>query len=207
MSKISNILIGLSVLLSVVLFLIFIQIAFALYPGGNNFNSSAPGHSFWLNFWCDVLAHETLNGVPNPGRPFAVVAGLSLISGLLVMGINSYHFIKITPKVYKVMLSLGILSIITAPALIINHDVFLFITAFTGLTAYMIFLFQCAKSTHHVFFWLGLLAFLTGGLNFILWLQRHQSVFLPIIQKISSIFLLLWMITGSLILLRKPRLS
>ncbi len=188
-----------------VMFLIFISLAFSHFPGGNNFDPLAPGHTFWRNFWCDVMAETTLNNIPNTARPFAVMAALSLVVGLLIMGINSYRFIVISRWQYRLMVGLGILSIFTAPGVNYYHDTFLIITASAGLTAFLMFLYFSYESANKLFFTFGLFAFLTGLLNFILWLQQQQTIFLPIIQKISTIFLFLWMLTGSIILLKNQR--
>ncbi len=37
-------------------------IAIALYPGGTWFNRRAEGHSFWMNFLCDLMQSRALNG-------------------------------------------------------------------------------------------------------------------------------------------------
>ena len=39
----------------------------ALYPGGTALNPSLDGHSFWMNFLCDLTASVAGNGRPNPG--------------------------------------------------------------------------------------------------------------------------------------------
>lgn len=37
-----------------------------LYPGGTWAETSNVGHTFWGNFWCDLLRAQALNGAPNP---------------------------------------------------------------------------------------------------------------------------------------------
>ena len=203
MKHISSRFIGLSIIICLGLFLLFITLAFFYYPGGHNFDPMASGHTFWLNFWCDVLAEKTLNEIPNSARPFAVMAGFSLILGILILGINSYRILTLSKINYRLMIALGILSIVTAPGVNYHHDAFLIITATSGFLAFMIFLYASFKARHIVLICFGLLAFLTGFLNFILWLQEHQTIFLPIIQKISTVLFCLWMLTGSLILIKK----
>lgn len=184
------------------LFLLLIILAFNAYPGGNNFNPLATGHSFWLNFWCDVMAEKTLNDVTNSSRPFAVIAAFFLILGMLILGITSKRILPLSKIKYRVMLSLGVLSIITAPGVNYAHDSFLIITATSGFLAYVIFLHATWQASKKYFFSVGVLAFLTGFLNFVLWLQEHQTIFLPIIQKVSTIFFCMWMFTGGMIFLR-----
>ncbi len=197
--------IALSLFICLAGFIIFVYLSFQNYPGGNNFDPTAVGHSFWMNFWCDVMADRTLNNVPNTARPFAVAAAFCLVAGLFILGLNSYRFTLFSKLTYRIMLSLGILSILTAPGVNYYHDTFLMITATSGLTAFLMFLFATYKSNNKLFTLFGVLAFLTGLLNFILWLQVHQTIFLPVIQKISTIFLFLWMLTGSLILFKNQR--
>lgn len=54
-----------------------------VYPGGTWFDRGAKGHSFWLNFLCDLLHAHALNGQDNArGAALTRAAMLSLLVGL-----------------------------------------------------------------------------------------------------------------------------
>ncbi len=73
-----------AVLGAVALFVGLMGAAMALYPGGTWFNREAPGHSFFTNFLCDLLADTALNGEPNPlGTRLALLGMTCLVIGLL----------------------------------------------------------------------------------------------------------------------------
>ena len=70
------------VLLSVLLFVVLHSIAAFKFPGGNVFDTQASGHSFWLNYLCDLTHTTALNGEPNPSAPIAKASMLVLSVGL-----------------------------------------------------------------------------------------------------------------------------
>ncbi len=59
-------------------------VATALYPGGTWKGDMTVGHSFWQNYLCDVLKDPGLNGAPNPGVHYGVLAFVLLLVTLLV---------------------------------------------------------------------------------------------------------------------------
>jgi hypothetical protein len=184
-------------------FVVFISVAFYFYPGGNHFDPLVQGHSFWLNFWCDIMTVNAVNNAPNTARPWAILGALFLIGALGTMGASASLLMNISKRYYRLMLILGGVSILGGIAMEYNHDLFLNITAISGLLACSIFLYHSLKSGHITFIFLGCLTYLTTILNLILWLNDHPTSFLPIIQKLSTVFLLMWLISGSLLLIKK----
>src|SRR6187397_137758 len=57
--------------------------AMFLYPGGTQFNPAAPGHSFWLNYLCDLSDEHTWSGAPNPRGSLFGRAAMIAITGAL----------------------------------------------------------------------------------------------------------------------------
>ncbi len=61
-------------------FLLCYAAAAALYPGGTQADPSAPGHSFWQNFLCDLMQSRSRSGAPAP-----VSAGLARVGMVAMM--------------------------------------------------------------------------------------------------------------------------
>jgi len=59
-----------------------LALAMRLYPGGTELDHHAVGHSFWLNFLCDLTRVRALNGAANAGSGFARAAMATLAVGL-----------------------------------------------------------------------------------------------------------------------------
>jgi hypothetical protein len=74
---------GAAIAALVVAFAVAMAAAASLYPGGTWCDPQAPGYDLWRSFFCDVLHIRGLNGMPNPGAPFARAA-LVLIAAAFV---------------------------------------------------------------------------------------------------------------------------
>jgi hypothetical protein len=74
---------GAAIAALVVAFAVAMAAAARLYPGGTWCDPQAPGYDLWRSFFCDVLHIRGLNGLPNPGAPFARAA-LVLIAAAFV---------------------------------------------------------------------------------------------------------------------------
>jgi hypothetical protein len=65
-------------------FAVLFVLAALAYPGGTDWDRSATGHHFWLNYLCDLARAVALSGVPNPVGSLLAQAGMiALALGLL----------------------------------------------------------------------------------------------------------------------------
>lgn len=64
------------------MFLGFVALAIALYPGGTWWDPTYRGHHFWENFLCDLLHRRSLSGLPN------LVGARVATTGLLLLGLG-----------------------------------------------------------------------------------------------------------------------
>ena len=69
--------------------------AMALYPGGTWEDPGARGHSFWSNYFCDLMRPQALNGAPNP-----IAARLSEW-GLLALVASLLPFFLAVPALFE----------------------------------------------------------------------------------------------------------
>lgn len=56
--------------------LILAILAIVMYPGGHQLNIHSKGFSLMHNYWCNLLDPIAMNGENNPGRSYAIGAGL-----------------------------------------------------------------------------------------------------------------------------------
>jgi hypothetical protein len=75
--------VAIATLLCLLGFIGFSASAMALYPGGTWSDRSAPGHSFFANFFCDLSQPIALSGVPNPLGSLLAQLGMLLLAGAL----------------------------------------------------------------------------------------------------------------------------
>jgi hypothetical protein len=93
-----------SVLLAAVAgFIALIGAAMTAYPGGTAWDAATRGHSFWLNYLCDLERRVALDGEPNAtGSALAQAALLILALGLVL-------FWRLLPRLFPAQVRLGLM--------------------------------------------------------------------------------------------------
>jgi glucan phosphoethanolaminetransferase (alkaline phosphatase superfamily) len=200
----SNKLLQLTPILGTVLFIILYFIATLFYPGGSQANKYGPGFSWAHNYWCNLLNDFAINGQPNPAKPIAM-------AGMLVLCITLALFWIIFPKQLKLNKALsasiqisGILAMSIAILLFthINHDLITNLASFFGLTATVgTFIGLYQKKWMHLFTF-GLFNILLVVINNYFYYNPGLVVYLPVVQKISFLFFLIWICLMSINLSR-----
>ena len=84
------------------LFTLLIAEAMRTYPGGTAWNAATVGHSFWMNYLCDLARTTALNGQPN-----AVGAKVTEIA-LFVLGAGALQFWLALPSLFAERRRLGL---------------------------------------------------------------------------------------------------
>jgi hypothetical protein len=86
---------------SVAAFALLIGLAMRAYPGGTQWDPTAPGHHFWLNYVCDLARRTALDGASNAaGSRLAQVA-------LLVLGVGALLHWWSSPLLFQERSRLG----------------------------------------------------------------------------------------------------
>lgn len=184
----------------ILFFLIFYIYASTLYPGGSQFNRNSDSFSWWGNYWCDLLRKKAYNGMPNISRPFAIASTFSLCFGV---GIFYYlfpsHFMmrKFWRRVVKL---LGVTSMIFAFFLFTDkHDIMLSIAGVLGIIALIGTLVALKRNNSFGLLWIGgICAFLVVVNNYMYYAATYIE-FLPFIQKITTVFILIWIVGLNLV--------
>jgi hypothetical protein len=191
-----------------------------LYPGGTWWDRSAPGHSFWRNFLCDLEWTVALDGTPNPiGSRLAQAAMLVLILGLVPFWwiVPTFFFRpgseiarpgSISP-LGRAVRAAGLMSVagMIAVALMPSdrfgtlHGVAVIVAGLPGLSAAVLTVVGLLRGGRAARFAAAIGAAMLGFaiLDFVLyaWTMAHGGpgpLVLPAAQKCALLLLLAWML-------------
>ena len=207
------------VLLAVACGAALLGIAMTLYPGGTALDAHAPGHSFWLNFLCDLTAGVARNGVVNPAGSLAArgaMLALSLALGATWLVVPV--FVAGQPamaRAIRVAGTIGVVALILVPlAAGTAHAVAIFTAAAAGLAAGISTVVALARSRGPVRRWLPLAAVLAAtAADSIFYAQAVHarplppSPALPTFQRVGLLLAVAWMLATALEILRAGRLA
>jgi hypothetical protein len=192
--------------MGICLFGVLYGMAACQYPGGSNFDQTTTEFSWQHNYWCDLLGNTGKNGAVNPARPTALLAMVILGGSLSVFWFllpllhgQESRFIRLSQ--WAGGLSMGIILFIGTP----YHDVVMNVAGGFGLIALMATFLGLYQSR---LFWLisfGLFCIALVGLNNYVYYSNQYIFYLPVIQKITFAFFLLWIVLINGQLYRKAR--
>ena len=187
------------------LFIILYLVAALLYPGGSQADKISSGYSLVNNYWCNLLYKTGINGLPNPGQPFAaagVVVICFALSGFwmffpIQIGLRKYHRLLIQIS--------GLTAMIISSFLLteFDHDLVINISSIFGLIAMIATLVALYKIKWQKLFVFGLFNIMLVGLNNYLYHTKGMIIYLPVVQKISFLSFLVWFCLISLFSIRQ----
>jgi hypothetical protein len=179
-------------LFGILLFVCLYIIAAQFYPGGSQEDMHAQGFSWLNNYWCNLLNEKAINGQYNPARPIAMTAMLVLS---LSLGSFWYIFpqqIGFTKSKRLIIQASGITAMATAILLSTHfHDIIINVAGSFGIVAMIGTFLGLYKLKWFRLFWLGIFNLLLIMLNNILY-HCNSLTYLPLVQKITFLFFLLW---------------
>lgn len=185
----------LSPLIGIILFVVAYLLAALLYPGGSQADLHSKGFSWLHNYWCNLLNEKAMNGELNGGRPFAMAGmfilciSMALFWHLFATGMNFKNYRKIFIQVS------GILSMGTGFFLFTSHhDIIINITGGLALVAFAGTFTGLYKSGWRKLFWLGVFIVFLIGLNNFIYYNKGLIAFLPVVQKITFLLFLVWIV-------------
>ncbi|HVU52518.1 MAG TPA: hypothetical protein VHL80_17685 [Polyangia bacterium] len=209
------------VLLAVASGAALLGIAMALYPGGTALDAHAPGHSFWLNFLCDLTSPVARNGVANgAGARAARAAMLTLSLGLGATWLVVPAFLPGAPggrpsaaRLIRGSGALCVSALVVVPLVPGSaHIVAIFTAAAAGLTAGVSTVVALARSHGPARRWLPLAAVLAAtAADSIFYAQAVAArplpprPELPAVQRVGLLLALGWMVATALEILLAHR--
>jgi hypothetical protein len=193
-------------------------IAMWIYPGGTAVDPDAPGHSFWLNFLCDLTEPVARNGVPSPTGSALARAGmldLSLALGAVwLIGPALLPDHRAAARLIRGAGALCAVALVAVPLVPgVAHMLAIFTSSATGLAAGVMTLVVLVRGGGPRHVWLLLVAVLvTTAADSVFYAQSmasHARVIrpeLPAVQRLAGLLALAWMIATALAVLRaRPR--
>jgi len=195
------------ILVSIAVGSVLLSMSMLRYPGGTAMDPSTVGHSFWLNFLCDITSGVAVNGRANQAG--ALLARLALLFFCLALTL----FWVILPRSFGsrcgrteslVIRVLGLLSVVGLLVVPVAggwlHVVAVFASSLPALVAGVLALLGTVKYSRTVP--LVLIAgatVLTSAVDSVLYAGSYMSQprvvhpALPAFQRLALILMLIWM--------------
>jgi hypothetical protein len=180
---------------AIVLFVLLYVAAALVYPGGSDHDRSQQGFHVLYNYWCDLMNAFAKNNEPNPSRNIAIAAMIVLFSGLVVF----WHLVPVLFQPRRRRDSLiriaGSVSMITAIFLFTSfHDLVINIAGATGVLAFVLTFTALYRSGQRKLFYFGVFALGLCIVNYIVYYSLFLIVLLPVLQKLSFVCCLAWIV-------------
>lgn len=190
--------------LGICLFGLLYGLAACRYPGGSNADRVAVGFSWQHNYWCDLLGNVGKNGAVNPARPIALTAMLVLCGSLSVfwwliplLYPTQSRFVRLSR--WAGALSMAIVLFIGTP----HHDLVMNVAGAFGLVALTATFWGLYRSRRFALTKFGLFCMLLILLNNYVYYSHQHIAYLPVIQKVTFVLFLLWIVLINRELYRK----
>lgn len=166
-----------------------------LYPGGSQFNSNSIGFSWIHNYWCNLMNVEAGNGQLNPARKYSITALIVLSFGLMIFFIN-FGIKLVDNYIWKWLFILSSIFSMVSAMLIFSeyHDLMTIISSLFGLVIVIGILRKFYYSEHWVFKMTGFGCIVILVLNNFIYYTEIFLEALPLIQKISIVIILTWIV-------------
>ncbi len=179
----------------IVLYVILYYVATLFYPGGSQFHKNSKGFSWAQNYWCNLLNERAINGQYNAARPIGITAMIVLCIALIIFWyIFSIQipFKKISGILIRVS---GFVSMVIGMLIFIGpHDLVMNVAMFFGLIAIGGTFAGLKKMRYNKLFLMGIFILFLIVLNNVLYYGTGLLVYLPVVQKITFLAFLLWIV-------------
>ncbi|HEX2606074.1 MAG TPA: hypothetical protein VHK91_01800 [Flavisolibacter sp.] len=183
----------------IILFILLYLLASYYYPGGSQHDLKQKGFSWMHNYWCNLLNERALNGQPNQARIIALTAW-----GVLTLSLGWFWFyapVCLTqgkPLKHLIRIS-GLVCALTSLFLFTSyHDGVINLAGGMGMIACAGLLVALKRSRHTFLYRMGLFSFVWVALNNLIYYGSDDLYYLPVVQKFTFVYFLLWFLLISL---------
>ncbi len=178
--------------------LIFIGLfvsAASLYPGGSQADINSVGFDWVNNFWCNLMNENAVNGQENPASLIAIIAMIILCASVTL---NYFYFAAIFEKnwIWKMIIKIsGTISTLSAVFIFTKyHDIMTTLLSVFGALG-IIGIIRALHKNNLTFFKLtGIVCMILVGMNNLFYYVESLIEYLPMIQKITFILILAWIV-------------
>ena len=182
-------------LIGIVIFVLLFFYSSTLNPGGSQANLNSEGFDWVNNYWCNLMNEKGMNGQPNPACPYSIFAMTILCLSLMIFFVQFAEVFS-KNKLWKWIIKIGgILSMISAIFISTKyHDLMTIISSCFGLFVVIGIIKEIYQSDLSFYKNSGVVCLLLLGLNNFIYYSTHFINWLPLIQKITFLIVLIWII-------------
>lgn len=194
-------------IIGIILFFALYVYASSLYPGGSQWDEEATGFDWEHNYWCNLLNEYAINGQYNPARRTAIGALFILCISLGVFFLNFGRTYVSFGKWKKLIPTAGILSMMFASLVFTKyHDLMTTLSSVFGFIAVLGIIIETYRSHNQLLKIWGVIAIFLLGLNNYIYYTENFIETLPVLQKLTFLIVLLWVIVCSVMLYKKAKI-
>ncbi len=177
--------------LGICIFVVLYFVSACFYPGGSQADKAVKGFSWLNNFWCDLLNEQARNGQYNAARPIAISSWLILCFSIMIFWYFLPSLLQVNDVVKKTIRVCGVAAMLVSTLLFTQlHDVVIHAASLLGLIAIFGTFAGFYKSGYHRFFYAGLFCLALMCLNYVIMVSNTFTTYLPVIQKITFVAVL-----------------
>lgn len=181
--------------LGILCFVLLYLYATTLYPGGSQANANAEGFDWVHNYWCNLMNEKARNGLVNPAQPFSVLALFILCLSLMVFFIQFAEFFTENKRWKRILQFSGVSSMLCGMFLFTSlHDLMTLLSSFFGLFVIIGIIKTVYKSALSHYKRTGIVCILLLGLNNCIYYTSQWIEWLPLLQKITFLLVLSWVL-------------
>jgi hypothetical protein len=192
--------------IGILLFIVFYIYSSTLYPGGSQLNSNSEGFDWINNYWCNLMSEKGMNEQINPARPCAISAMIILCLSLMFFFIQFANTFPKSRFWKRLIIVNGVLSMIFAILIFTKyHDLMTIISSIFGLFVVIGIIKEVYKSELMIYKISGVICILLLGINNYIYYTQQFIEGLPLIQKVTFAFILIWIIGLNYELMKKKK--
>lgn len=176
-------------------FAVLYAYAASLYPGGSQANLQTRGFDWVHNYWCNLTNLAAMNGQANPARPVAIAAMLILCASLAIFFVRFAKAYAPNAFWHKAIQFGGILSMFSAALIFTSyHDAMTIVASIFGVFVVLGIIKAVYNSSLKGYKISGVLCIGLLLVNNYIYYTQNGLAFLPLLQKITFAFVLLWVL-------------
>ena len=179
----------------IVLFLACYFIAAHYYPGGSAINRTSRGFDWVHNYWCDLLTQTAINGEQNEARGIALLAMVFLFSALNIFWFFLTQFFHERRFNKLIIRCTGIISVFVLMFIFTSfHDVIVGVGGALMAVPLAATLKELYNNKLIGLCLFGCVCILLILLNFFMYMTHWWIIALPLIQKLTLLLFLVWVL-------------
>lgn len=177
------------------LFLLLITIASIKYPGGSQAVECSIGYSWDHNYLCDVIANVSHSDSHHHYHKVGLAAMICLCGGVSMFFFFFTDWMEVKGTWRFIIKWMGLISMICAMLIFTDlHNIMIAVASILALPALLGVFITLYRRKFYSYFWAGILILILLLINNIIYYTDYMEHWLPQIQKISVMCVIIWLI-------------